>query len=249
MNELRSKFEDKGLSIIAVTKRGTKATDAWAKRTGCDYTYGYDPSGKLSSWFGIRRIPDAVLIDSNGTIVWRGNPGRLPDKMIRGALAGALEKPLWDWPPSAAEARDALEKHEYAAALAAAKESGAEFEAMVRKRIEHAVLSVGRFVAAGDYLRAKEMADTTLGGLKGLPAFDQMKEHVAALDTEDAQAVLAAQKKLRRLIEDGKLVSGKRRIKRMIATLEKLRDAHRGTIVEDDATWAIGQLDTRLRQR
>ncbi len=244
MNELRSKFESKGLSILAVTNGTRAATDRWAERTKCAYPYGYDTTGELSKWFNVRFIPDAVLFDSNGVIVWRGNPGKLREGTIRKALEGALTAPLWEFPDAA---RDALANRRYAAALR--ETVGTDFEPLVRTRIAFTLRSVRGALADGDYLRAQELGGPALDGMQGLPEHDELGAELAKLDTPERRAVIASQRELEVLIEGGKTLVAPRPIREMIAKLEALHDAHPDTIVERDARWAIGQLQVRLRAR
>jgi hypothetical protein len=41
--------------------------------------------------YSVTAIPYAFLIDAEGVIAWRGNPGSLPDKVLRKALRGVRE--------------------------------------------------------------------------------------------------------------------------------------------------------------
>ena len=128
LNELRESYESKGLSILALTSEGAADTEKWVKDKGVTYPYAYDKGGKLSNWFGVSGIPHAVLLDSNGTVVWKGHPASLPMETLEAALSTALTVPLYDWSGAAKAARAFLQKGQYAKALAAAQKLKPEDE-------------------------------------------------------------------------------------------------------------------------
>jgi len=46
------------------------------------YIVGYDGSGQTGKAYGVKGIPHAFLIDSDGAIAWKGHPMALQDEAI-----------------------------------------------------------------------------------------------------------------------------------------------------------------------
>ena len=98
LNELQEKFGARGFSVVAVTSSTPKQAEPWIQKHGGKYAFGYDKNGELQRAFNVTGIPFGALIDPYGMIVWTGHPGRLADEVVEAALAGALERPVWQWP-------------------------------------------------------------------------------------------------------------------------------------------------------
>ena len=94
MNELNAEFESRGLTIIGVTSETEKQTVSWIEKNGAEYAYGYDKGGKLKSALGVRGIPNAVLVNPSGKIVWQGHPTSLTASTVESALDGAITTPV-----------------------------------------------------------------------------------------------------------------------------------------------------------
>ena len=77
-------YGPKGLQVVGLTKltRNKKKEEAMAflKEKNVSYPIAKE-DGKLSSHFNVSGIPAAAVV-KDGTIVWRGHPARLTDKML-----------------------------------------------------------------------------------------------------------------------------------------------------------------------
>jgi thiol-disulfide isomerase/thioredoxin len=101
LNELYSKFQDKGLVVIGqnIAEKEDDKVAPFVKKMGEKMTYrvaldqksGSDQGKMLETWMaaaGQGGIPTAFLVDTKGIIVWIGSPMALNDKMIENVLAG-----------------------------------------------------------------------------------------------------------------------------------------------------------------
>ena len=68
--------------MVGVTSEGESQTEPWVESKGARYAYAYDRGGKLSRALGVTGIPNAVLVDPSGTILWQGNPGSLTNELV-----------------------------------------------------------------------------------------------------------------------------------------------------------------------
>lgn len=186
-----------------MTDEGKGDTEKWIESKGAKYPYAYDKGGKIRGFFGITGIPHSVLIDATGTVVWRGHPGNLTKDVVEKSLAGALTEPLWAWPDSARKVRQAVQKRQFAKALDEARALGADgakiaaaLEALVQGRLS----ALKAAADAGDWFSVEERGKSLEKEFSGLPAVEEIKALLARLkDDRQAQAVLAAQKEIRRL--------------------------------------------------
>ena len=86
LNELQEKYGEQGLTVLSGTSEGAKKTERWVERNGYEPAYAYDKKSTLARYFGVRGIPDAVLVDGLGNVVYRGHPARVTDSMLEGWL-------------------------------------------------------------------------------------------------------------------------------------------------------------------
>ena len=82
LNELYKKFHAKGLEAVGITKEEEAVVKAFQKDLPMDYPVGIDKSGTISSSFGVRGIPHAMLVDKSGKIVWEGHPMKLQESQL-----------------------------------------------------------------------------------------------------------------------------------------------------------------------
>ena len=82
LNELYKKFHAKGLEAVGITKEDEAVVKAFQKDLPMDYPVGIDKSGTISSSFGVRGIPHAMLVDKSGKIVWEGHPMKLQESQL-----------------------------------------------------------------------------------------------------------------------------------------------------------------------
>ena len=228
-----------------MTGEGKKPTEKWVEAKGPDYPYAYDRTGGLSSWFGIRGIPHAVLIDPAGTVVWRGHPSQLKKKMIQPHLEGALARPVFEWPEALQPAREALAAGRLGDALTKAG-SDAEVQRSIRGLIAKRVGAFEATLKRKDYLRALELAEDLATQLEGLPEGDQVAKLRATISGESVEAVLGAQRRVRELVS-GKIKAAD--VDRIAEELLRIRDQHKGTGAADDAKRAFEALMANRRRR
>jgi len=70
MNEMRAKYADQGLNIVAVTLDQDKfLSRQFADEFKAEFTIGYDFDQKLSNQFGVKALPSSFLIDRKGNLV------------------------------------------------------------------------------------------------------------------------------------------------------------------------------------
>jgi len=85
LNEIYQKHKDK-LVIVGVTDEDKKTVEGFRKTLPIDYTVGYDEGSKLMQKIGIEFIPQALLVDSTGKVVWAGFPTDLTDETLAKVL-------------------------------------------------------------------------------------------------------------------------------------------------------------------
>lgn len=222
-----------------MTGEGKKETEPWIADKKVKYAYAYDKGGKLAGKLGVGGIPHAFLVNAQGKIVWDGHPSELQDSVIQGALAGALPTPLFDLPPAAGAVKTALQKHNYAAALAeAGKLSEADglsgLKDVVQGMITGRVQTMNAALKEGNFLTAQESASALKKELEGLPeAADADKALAEIKANKDADKVMGAQKKVRAISEQ-KL--GKRaEFEKALADLKKIEKDFPDSFVAKEA--------------
>jgi thiol-disulfide isomerase/thioredoxin len=84
MQKMLDTYNKDGLQVVGFTKmsRGKTEEDIkqFLKETGVSYSIGVE-DGTLSKYFNVSGIPAAAVVQ-NGTVVYRGHPARITDKMI-----------------------------------------------------------------------------------------------------------------------------------------------------------------------
>lgn len=231
-----------------MTNEGERDTVAWVEQHQAAYAYAYDKKGSLMRYFGVKGIPHAVLVDANGTIVWRGHPGSLEPSIIEKALVGALEKPVWGWPDETKKARQYLAKRQYAKALEEARKVEGPYADLITARITAKVTAVERAAQAGDYLAATEKGEAALDELKGLPETEKIEAILADIKAKpEAKHIIKGQKKLADLKEEIAGIGGsKRKAEKLLKELEELADDYEGTIVATQVADEISALRERI---
>ena len=258
MNELHSKFEPRGLSIVGVTGESARETEPWVAEQGVRYGYAYDKGGKLARKLGIQGIPHAVLVDPKGIVRWRGHPGQLTDQMIEEQLAKteglALDVQLLckKLPDSAGAVKEPLQKGQFGKAIAAAKQSAAtdpaakewlaELDAIVQSRI--ARVTAKR--TEGDFLAAVELAKELEQQLAGAPQAQAVAAQAKAITGDKAAAaVLAAQKQLQAIGERIAKAKKAKEMQGLVATLEQIKRKHEGTYAAAQALELLSKAEQR----
>jgi hypothetical protein len=159
--------------VLAVTTDTAKKTMPWIEKHGVEYAWGRDASGELHRLFQVQAIPSAALIDPFGTVAWIGDPRRLREETIEGALVDALPQPVWEWPEEARALAGLLLEAEFATALREAGKlparEGFDLAALVRGRIGPLVARFERLVEEAEYGAALELGERLEKGLATLP--------------------------------------------------------------------------------
>jgi hypothetical protein len=74
-----------GLVVVGVTGEEESEVKAWVEKNKVAYPIGIGDTED----YNVRAIPHAFLIDKEGKVIWRGNPGSLDARTIDEALVGA----------------------------------------------------------------------------------------------------------------------------------------------------------------
>ncbi len=70
MNEMRAKYAEQGLEIIAVTLDQDKGlARQFAEEFEAEFTIGFDTAGTVADQFGVRGLPSSVIINRDGNLV------------------------------------------------------------------------------------------------------------------------------------------------------------------------------------
>jgi len=70
MNRLKAKFEDQGLTVIAVSVDSSRAkAEQFLLRHPADFKVLWDGDGALSEHYQLQGLPNSFLIDRDGTLV------------------------------------------------------------------------------------------------------------------------------------------------------------------------------------
>jgi cytochrome c biogenesis protein CcmG/thiol:disulfide interchange protein DsbE len=86
LNEIHSKFKDRGLLVVGVTDESNVVIKKFQKNVPMDYAVATDTGGRLNEKMGVSGIPHAFLVNKSGEIVWEGHPNRLIDADIEKIL-------------------------------------------------------------------------------------------------------------------------------------------------------------------
>jgi hypothetical protein len=236
-----------------VTGEGKKETESWVAEKRAKYAYAYDKGGKLKSKLGVGGIPHAFLVNAAGKIVWDGHPGSLTDKEIQAAIDGALPTPLFDLPASATALKTALQKHNYAAALAEAgklseADGGPELLKIVQGIVTGRVQTMKGALEEGDFLTALDSATALKKELAGLPeAAEAEKVQGEIKSNKEADKIMDAQKKVR-AIGDQRL--GKRaEFEKALADLKKIAKDFPSTFVAKEADDLATQIEKKRAKK
>ena len=229
-----------------MTSEGKSTTEKWVEQQEAEYAYAYDSSGSLGRYFGVRGIPNAVLVDPSGTVVWQGHPASLTEGIIKKALVGAIKEPLWEWPAQTKKLRSYLKKNAYAKALEEAGKFEGPYSDLVAALVAGKLKAIKKSQAAGDFLGTQRGGELALKHLKGLPEGDEIAAILKELSANaDAKRVIKGQKKLADVMDDVAKIQSKGKAKKMLAKLEDLCQDYPGTIIDRQARNAMAMIRER----
>jgi len=234
-----------------VTDEGKGDTEKWIEAKGAKYAYGYDKGGKLARYFGVTGIPHVVLIDASGVVLYSGGAGGANEELLRKATAGALPKPLWDWPAAAKGVKAALLKQQYKSALDEAQKlgepDGAPLLAAVQGMVTAKVAVMKGAYEKGDFLGAENAAKSLQKDLAGLPEHAEAVKTAAdiAANTE-AAGVLKNQRAIAKIRD--KAPTKRKEIEAAIEDLAKIQKSAKGTFASGEAEALSLQLRAALNR-
>ena len=223
-----------------MTEESKALTTPWIEKHGVEFGYAFDRSESVMPRIGGRGYPNAVLIDSYGTIVWKGHPSEVDDELVLKALTGKpLTRPLFELAGYTDGVRTALRAGEYAevyAALAAVEDEDDRHEVTqaVELVIDRRLRRLEELFERGDYLAVKEQATPLAKAFKKLPQFERVDGLLKKLRGRDVSKVIRAQEKIRKLVPEGERIPQKERAK-IAKELAKIIEAHPDTQAARDA--------------
>jgi thiol-disulfide isomerase/thioredoxin len=88
LNELNTKYHHLGLEIVGISGEEKSAVERFRARTPMNYVVALDKDQALATEFQVRTIPQAWLLDKNGSVVWSGHPMELDEQTIARVLPG-----------------------------------------------------------------------------------------------------------------------------------------------------------------
>ncbi len=89
LNELQTKYRDRGLKIVSFTDEDRGTVDEFQKRAKSPIEYTVGVGSDLSAKYGVNGIPHALLINRGGKIIWQGHPA---DPAFEEQIEKALEE-------------------------------------------------------------------------------------------------------------------------------------------------------------
>ncbi len=85
MNELHSEFKDE-LTVVGISNESRAKVESM-KGPKMDYYSAIDTSGAMAGFFQIRSIPHVVLMDPEGTVLYKGHPAYLSAEKVSELIA------------------------------------------------------------------------------------------------------------------------------------------------------------------
>ena len=236
-----------------MTDESQSETDAWIKKHGAGYAYGY--SGEFIRNMEVSGYPTAIVISPSGEVLYNGNPGGVNDAFIEKHLDGALAIPSWEWPSEAKATKKALQKNDLAKAVALAGaleqdgvENGAAINAAVKKLVAGRAQAIAAAAEKGDFLSVITMGKTLKKSLKGLPEMETVNEALAKAKSSDAKKTIKGQKAVRKVLEDAKKARTKKKAQAAVDAFEKIAKKYEGTYAAKEATAQSEKLKARMQR-
>lgn len=248
LNELNEQYASKGLTVLALTSEGTGPTEKWIEENGAKYAYAYDKGGALSRELGVSGIPNAVLVNPAGKVVWQGGPTGLRGDMIEEHLKGALATPIYELPSEASGVAKALKRRQFSKAIdEAASLQGPELKEALEGVVGAQIEALKAARTEGDFLTASETAKRLTKEFAGLPAGDEAKSIGAEISKDsDAKRVMKGQIAVRKIKQTE--VKRSKDAAELAKKLERLESKFEGTIVAREASEYRARLEAMMER-
>jgi hypothetical protein len=86
LNELYARYRPRGLHIVGVTNDPPEELRRFQLRAPIKYGIAADPGDRYLDALSVGALPDAILLDGRGVMVWRGDPRALTEAEIEKVL-------------------------------------------------------------------------------------------------------------------------------------------------------------------
>ncbi|MFT5049504.1 MAG: hypothetical protein ACI8QZ_000897 [Chlamydiales bacterium] len=226
--------------VVGVTNEPKSLVTKHVESKGMEFPIAIVKTNEESA-FGIRGFPSAFLLDVDGTILWKGHPGKFEREFTRKRLDEALGKtstlpPLPD--KLAASVKKYLNDRAFGKAYNAVTRSLARepenvelslfvesIEGLVRTRVEAAAKAND----AGEYGRAFGLYSSVIDGFDGVPGCDEAEQARTHLGRDkQAKADLAAAKKWTSAMTTWREGDFEKALKAVTSISKKYRDTATG---------------------
>ncbi len=194
---------------MALTSESKSQTEPWVADKGAEYAYAYDKGGKMKRALGVRGIPNAILVDPSGKIIWQGHPSSVTDELVEKAIEGAISTPVYEWDKSTKAIKKAFLSGDFGKAIKAAdklaeqNDLGKEIGQMLRGMVVKRVTTIEADLENGDVFQAFSAAEALVKKVKGLPEAAVLKTLIADVSNDKNQKkILKTQGKLADLIAE-----------------------------------------------
>ncbi|MDQ8181489.1 TlpA disulfide reductase family protein [Pelagicoccus sp. SDUM812005] len=85
MNELHAQFQDR-LTIVGLSRESRQKVESM-RSPQMDYYSAVDTQARMASFFNIRSIPQVVLMDPQGIVLYKGHPAYLDEETLQTLLS------------------------------------------------------------------------------------------------------------------------------------------------------------------
>ena len=89
LNDLNARFSSQGLAVMGLTKEPKKLALSFLPKVNIEYSVGTAGTKQLQNLLGIKALPYAVLVNSEDTVVWRGQASDLSVTEVERRLKSA----------------------------------------------------------------------------------------------------------------------------------------------------------------
>jgi len=202
LNELKAKYEKKGLVIIGVTNEPKALVEPFVEKHGMQYLIAGNKTDYTAP-----AIPASWLISPKGEIVWNGHPSSLKNDVIEEQLKDARMGPEIELPEALANVRKPVEEEKWGDALKALERAlKAKPEEDVAKAAQAAIDAINAWgeerlkvvdelAKEGDYLAGLEALVEVQKQFKGSDIADRARDKARDCnsDREIKNEITAAQ--------------------------------------------------------